>query len=537
MLLVREAILLSLMVLIVATVALVPGCQPSSSSIVSEAETPDVKLEDVPVLQEDDQSDVLQVVLWGEVTLNPAEITSDDLTSSLLARHLYRRLVHVCPRGDVHPDVAIKWRSEEGGRVWKFEICQEAVMHDGTPITAELLRDIYANAADDSPLARRLRDLKRVEASDEGVLRFFLKEPDPDFPSAVAGDPALSIGLLSDGEGVVGSGPYQFIRHSSRGGIILRAVDPDGEVFPAIEFFPLSPDAVDGSREQWSPEVGALLGGADAVVPFGPEAARRLTVALGLREELGPSPNVRGIVVNDRGILEDVRVRRALFSAVGRGEELLDVSGSPYDSLLPVDTWLPAGHSLQEDKEARMSLQHSTLRVAAELEDAGLKRREDGTWQRSTEVGIGVPIRLTFLVPEDVYAGGEKVARLAADNLEDAGLPVDLEVLQWSSFSSRFFASDYDLALIGWSRPTPAASELLRPWLDSGGAVTINRGDHLQLDALFRNSDFSAARVLEGAREDFRLLPLYSVPIILALGSEVDADWKESFIPLLIPRE
>ncbi|MFO8061140.1 MAG: ABC transporter substrate-binding protein [Bacillota bacterium] len=508
---------------------LVSGCGApaveSSPRIEDVGETPLPDAESV-------DPDCLHIALRsGGLTLDPAMIGPDDYASSVLARQMYRGLVRPTPDGVEH-DLAVGWSSEDEGWTWDFFLDQEATFHDGTRITAGLIREQWISELrtdSDSPLAACLLNAADIRAPADDILRFHLSHPDGQFPSAVATCPNMLVSGPSTGEVPLGTGSYRYGGLTPEGVVILRAVGRQD--FRSLVFHPLPPDLDLGEPETWDPEIADILESAGAVMYLRPGEASAVALRLGMYVDAAPAFNVRGLVLNDgRDPLCVGEVRRAIFCAVGDSASLFEDAEEHSRHLLPILTWLPSGHALGDLVSQPMSRPRDPERAEALLESAGLWRGEDGFWVTGGIADLPMPVNLEMIAPEGVYAGGEIAAGLISDRLTEAGFRVQTEVLPWVRFLSRYFPGEYDLALVGWSEHSPVASAFLFPWFHSNGGVTINAGDRLGLDSLLLSArsemseDERAAKyaeVLDTAAEASLLLPLYTTPALHALRGDL----------------
>jgi ABC-type transport system substrate-binding protein len=188
---------------------------------------------------------VLRVASYGDVpTLDPAQW--DDATSEIYIDAIYDTLVRTDGTGRrILPDLAVRWRSTDGGRRWVFWLRHGVRFSNGDPLTApDVVADVrrLTAAATHSPYASAYRmiagyaswhagrapTLAGVVASGDTVV-FRLAYPAPDFlkvlalPAAAIVDPAAAAREgphLSDHP--VGTGPYELARWDHGHLLVLR---------------------------------------------------------------------------------------------------------------------------------------------------------------------------------------------------------------------------------------------------------------------------------------------------------------------------
>jgi peptide/nickel transport system substrate-binding protein len=131
---------------------------------------------------------------------------------------------------EVEPDLALRWESEEGGKVWTFHLRRDVKWSDGKPFTADdvvfTFNRVYYN--DDIPSSvRDILTIKgkkiRVEKIDDYTVRFTLPEPFAPFLNSVGveilpkhklekfveeGSFTTAWNVNTDPKEIVGTGPY-----------------------------------------------------------------------------------------------------------------------------------------------------------------------------------------------------------------------------------------------------------------------------------------------------------------------------------------
>lgn len=468
------------------------------------------------------------------LVLDPGSVVEGDLASMLVLGYLHRWLVRPDGRGGVVPDLAVSWSSCDEAVAWDFTLEEGSALHDGIRISAGYISRLWEDVeGEDRPAV--LSNVRRAEAVDTGTLRIHLREPDAEFPVAVATSAELAV-IAHPGEEVpVGAGRYEFVGWTPGGSAILRAVSGD-EAYRSLVFHSLSPELDLGDPDSWDDDARDLLHRVDVVAFVRPDETGPLSIELGARIESLPSPNIRGLVVNaENEPFDDPRVRRALFSAVGDGDSLLrEVRDIRY--LAPASGWLPV------DSPIRTSMVRGLDPAAAGqlLVDAGLGQDSEGRWALPRTADLVVPFTVEVIAPEGVYAAGETVIGLVVERIDAAGFAVELEILPWRHYLSRFFTREYDVALTGWSCLSGAPSAFLTPWLHSRGAATVNSGDVLGLGDLLdaARTELCAERrvsiyedILRRTADQYVVLPLFSTPAIFALRGEVELAPAESILP------
>jgi peptide/nickel transport system substrate-binding protein len=204
-------------------------------------------------------------------------------------------------------------------------------------------------------------------------------------------------------------------------------------------------------------------GRADLVVNgFSPTLLPALASAPGLHVGGRPGANLTYLLVRtDRGPLADARVRRAIASAVELDEEriaktLFAGRASAASTLLPPSHW---AYTPAPAPSPGAPSSPALVRAAVR--------------ERLAEAGA-LPLRTTLLVSTDRLRG--TIARTLAQDLEDAGVSVDVVPLELGTLIARLSAGDFELATL--TMPELTEPNVLRVFLHSSSIppAGANRG-------------------------------------------------------------
>lgn len=88
----------------------------------------------------------IRMGLDGIITLDPAKV--QDASSAFYITHLFSGLVRLDEEFEVVPDLAERWQVSPDGRVYTFELRQNATFHNGRLIRAEDIKYSLERAAD-----------------------------------------------------------------------------------------------------------------------------------------------------------------------------------------------------------------------------------------------------------------------------------------------------------------------------------------------------------------------------------------------------
>jgi peptide/nickel transport system substrate-binding protein len=427
-------------------------------------------------------------------TLDPRHAT--DPVALRTTRLLHAGLVRLDPDTlEPKPYLAKGWTWVDA-RTVRVELRPGVRFHSGAPFTA---RDVSATiGAFSSPQvgsrhARVVEAIRDIEVVSDLALVIHLHHPhatvltDLEVPILRA-DEAFSK-PRPDGS-LDGLGPYYVARRAP--GEIELAPAKDGAL-PA----PLRSVTIRTVHDENARALRMHAGRADLVVNgFSPTLLPALERAPGVAVNARRGANLTYLIPNtERGPLADVRVRRALATALDRERvagTLLAGRAQTADTLLPPEHWAytPASPWPADRVSARASLEAAT----------------------------GGRLRLTLLTSTDRLRG--TIARFLAQELAEVGADVEVVPLELGTLIGRLGAGDFELATL--QLPELTEPNVLRVFLHSSSIPPegANRGrvrdaevDRL-LDEGAATPDPAARKAIYAAlekriREEALLIPLW----------------------------
>jgi peptide/nickel transport system substrate-binding protein len=318
----------------------------------------------------------------------------------------------------------VPWLAQEFKNVdattWEFKLRPNATFHDGTKVDSEAVKFSMDRTAKESiggkptvPRIKRTMSYDSVEVVDGTTFRIKTSAPSPVLPDLLTAIEIVSpTAYAADAEvqaKPVGSGPWKFVEWQKDQRLVLE-VNPnwwgDAVAFQQIIFRPVG--------ETSTRILQVKNGEADVIVNVPPDNAA--DVDKGDKSRISKVDGLRKIFVGIRTekhpALGDKRVRQALnhavnFDAINRA--LLDGAGKR------MKTYFNPPHEPPESKAYEYN-----VNKAKEL---------------LTQAGYPNGFELEMHAPTGRYIKDKEIAQAIAQDLEKAGIKVNLQILEWSVYA------------------------------------------------------------------------------------------------------
>jgi peptide/nickel transport system substrate-binding protein len=381
--------------------------------------------------------------------------------------------------GDFVPELATEWSSSDDGLTWTLTIRDDAVFHDGTPVTAEdvaFSMQLYKDTEDFPSLPSYASYFETIEAPDETTVVLTTAEPIGNFESNIVFMYVLPRHIWEEvddpvafeNEEMIGSGPFELAENEQGTFTRLAANAAYWNGAPHID------EVIFQTYTNADARVSALTNGeVDAISEFPATAVPALQNAENVEvhiADIGAGGDIRDILFNvvspedcpvdDGGectghpALQDVEVRRALAMAMDK-QQIIDVAllglGSQGVGMVPPglgDYFLGTDADYAFDVDAANQL----------LDDAGYEDTDgDGTREclADQECPTG-DLTFRFNFPDDIDTAPRE-AELIAGMWEQVGVTLEIGALDADTLTSICCPTfDYDVILWGWgSDPDP----------------------------------------------------------------------------------
>src|SRR5690554_6673730 len=177
------------------------------------------------------------------VTLDPHDAT--DSPSATVTSHLYETLFELTPEGDIVPHLVTDYEFSEDGLGLTLNLRDDVVFHDGTPLTAEVVKgsmDRFLDPANAWTFRFLLDEVESVEAVDDYTVELNLMNPfAPLLAHLTHSSTAIVLPAAAEQHGEefasnpVGTGPFKFVSWQRNDAIELERFDDYWGEKPGVE--------------------------------------------------------------------------------------------------------------------------------------------------------------------------------------------------------------------------------------------------------------------------------------------------------------
>ncbi|MEK6721842.1 MAG: ABC transporter substrate-binding protein [Chloroflexota bacterium] len=368
-------------------------------------------------------------------TLFPWKAT--QFQSVAIVGTIYGTLTELDDKLDVVPGLAESWQASSDGKTLTLTLRAGVKFHDGKDFSSADVKfslDKIREEATAAVAASSLASIEEVQAPDPGTVVLTLKNPDA---AILAGLASINLAMLSKddteealGKAPNGTGPFAFKERKPNESITLAA-NPgywgDEPKLATVEFR-IIPDETS--------IVAALQSGNVQLAVLDDPLVARSAEGGGITVTKTPQLAYHVLQLNARRApLDNVKVRLAIACAIDR-QQVLDTAALGEGSVTgPITS--PAYRS---DPTARPCPTRDVAKAKALLAEAGLA---DG-------------VTIKTIVSQGEYATSVNEAQNLQAQLKEAGITLELEVMEIGGFVDRWLAADFDAAVaLNGGRPDP----------------------------------------------------------------------------------
>src|SRR5690554_35098 len=417
------------------------------------------------------------------VTLDPHDAT--DSPSATVTSHLYETLFELTPEGDIVPHLVSDYEFTNDGLGLNLTIRDDVTFHDGTPLTAEIVKgslDRFLDPENAWTFRFLLDSISDVTVTGDYTLEITLANQfAPLLAHMTHSSTAIVLPSAAEEFGEdfasnpVGTGPFKFVSWQRNDAIELERYDGYWGEQPGVS----------GVRFLTVPENATRMalvesGQAHVAVRVPPQDIARLNAADGVTVENVSSLRTIFMFMNfTHEPINDVRVRQAINYAVDNealAEFVLGGAVRPSDAPIApgIFGYTPVGTYDYDPELARELL---------------------------AEAGYENGFSTTLYTPSGRYLQDIQTVEAMQEMLVQVGIEATIETLEWSAYLEQVNAvpgeSVVPVGLLGWGTVTGDAdyglyplfhTDQQRPVGSNRGAYSNERVDEL-LDAARTNTN------------------------------------------------
>lgn len=551
-----------LLVLFMAMALVASACGSDDAEDESSADDPSSQAESDESTTSEDSADAAEADESGE---DPGEEPAADTVEALRlaggdngypspfawvrgpgwihAGYVFDTLVWQDSTGDFIPWLASEWSASDDGTEWRFTLNDNAMWHDGEPVTADDVVFTYqyvtdgAGAGQAGFAARGLRQVADVSAEGDHEVVFTLKAPSAAFLEDVAAsvliipehvwtdidDPSERRGP----EATMGSGPYRLESADPANGSYLYVANEDfylgSPVVKRLEFVPVNDEllAIQGG------ELSAAEIGLEQPIPAEQMEAFESNPKLDMIQSAGNWNLALHINIDAGFPYDDVRFRQALAYGINRADlvdrilfgrgEVASLGGLAPTHPFRADGLPDYGYDLEE--------------ASALLDEIGLIDADgDGVRDLPGGSAFNPTIKASQRFSPDT-------PQLIREYLSAVGIAVEVEILDRATADEAGVNGDYTLQLHGYGGIAGDPDTLRQRFADQANSTSFNKAWGFQNDRFDELATEQLATLDPDARgvlldemqailaEQVPVLPIYVPDRVLFYDVDTFSNW------------
>ncbi|MGY1624128.1 ABC transporter substrate-binding protein [Geodermatophilus sp. SYSU D00965] len=427
----------------------------------------------------------------------------------------------------MEPSLATEWETSEDGLTWTFTLRDGVTFHDGSEFDSADVVYSYRRIIDEElSNAYRFANVTAVEAPDPQTVVLRLSQPTPNLLERIGSFKGMAI--LPEGAAdqvdltteAVGTGPFR-----------LESSDASSTVLTAYEDYWGGAPSVDGVEFRYITEPAAALtalqnGEVQWTDNIPPQQIESLEGDDSIELQTTPSVDYWYVSMNyDRPPFDNRDVRRAISFAIDReavAEAAWFGAAQPNQTAIPQDSFFYYDY-------------------------APFQRDPDQARQLLAQAGVQTPLTMGLMVtdefPETVTA-----AQVIASQLEEVGITVEIETLDFATWLDRQGQGDFDAFLLGWLGNLDPAAYYQEQHV-TGGSNNYQGYSNPQVDQLLQQGatatdDAARKQAYDQAAQlivdDVSYLYLYNPDVVQAwapglAGYQIRADKAINFETVELP--
>lgn len=431
-----------LLVPFIALAILLAGCSSPSSSGTGAAQETGNQTQGTATPSGPVKGGTLTIAINGQVVSIDAHQQADWPSMAAII-NMYDGLLIAGSDNELRPLLAEKWEASADGKTFTFTIRSGATHHDGTPVTAQSLKQNLERVLLDelkSPQKSGYDKLESIEAPDDRTLIIKWQTPtDPGvfFASRITGPWAASPeATTAKGKDFalspVGSGPFKFESYAADDRLVMTRNDTYWGGAPYLDKV-VARIIPDSNTRRIEMEAGTI----DVMLDVLPKDVKALE-AKGIKIVRGPAVSMQALSLNlAKAPMSELAVRKAVAHAVPKEvmiEKLLYGYATP-----SVTGTHPRSWGVNKDVKG---YEYNLEKAKQILDEAGWKVGPDGIRLKDGK-------KLSVVFSSRNEEQWMLIAQTVQESLKSIGFEVTIDAKDWGAFLEGVRAGNYDLSY--WS--------------------------------------------------------------------------------------
>ena len=373
------------------------------------------------------------------MTLEPPGLDPTAGAASAIAEvtlyNIFETLTKIHSDSRTTPLLAESWTTSPDLKTWTFKLRRDAKFHNGEPFDAQAVKFSFERAgAKDSTNKDKatFANIERIDTPDAHTVVLNLKNGDPDLLFELGQATAIVVepkSVATNNTQPVGTGPYKLEAWAKGSSVTLARWDAwrhakDVKLRRVVMRFIADPAAQVAALLSGDVDAFPRVAAARSLKQF--EANKKYQVLIG-----GSRAKTILAINNKRKPLDDVRVRRAIASAIDR-KAVIEAAADGFGT--PIGSFYVPGAPGYVDLTSVNAFDQARARALLH------------------QAGVQLPLELTMKLPPPPYArqGGEAIAAM----LDKVGIKVKIENVEWAQWLSGVYGQKaYDLTVISHVEP------------------------------------------------------------------------------------
>lgn len=359
-------------------------------------------------------------------------------TKEILAS-IYEGLTEVSVDADYRLCLAESYELADDGLTYTFKLKPDVKFHDGSTLNAKDVVWTYDEVKKSNGNA--FKNIKEVIAKDDLTVEFKLGEPDADF-FILANLPIVKADSQDLAHKPNGTGPFKFVSYKPQESVNLEAFSDYWRGAPHLDAVTFR--IIANSDAQWL----EFKSGNIDIFPY---------LTINKTRDLGDSAYVVSglqnmlqvfVLNNEDPVLKDVKVRAAIDYALDRDALALLLSGEY------------GNPSAQSISQTLSQYKIPDFPIHKDLEKAKALLKEAG-YDNNLTIKMTVPSNYSFHVD---------TAQVIAAQLQEVGIKVELEPIEWTTWLSNVYKKrEYQSTIIALPEALSPAKAVARLRSDASG--------------------------------------------------------------------